>query len=314
LASAVVGPAGGDLAAVPLPLEELPPLPPLRLAVIGHVEVVRFVSVEQLPRAGEIQRATSSHEVPAGGGAVVAVQLARLLGQPVPFFTALGRDAIGEQAAAALTALGLELHVAWREAPTRLAVTFVDGQGERTITVIGDRLHAGVADPLPWSLLAECDGVFATAADAGALRKARLAPVLAATPRLRLPVLEEAGVRLDALISSALDPAERYRRGDLSQEPRLVIATAGARGGEVTPGGRFAAPRRLRPAVDTYGAGDSFAAGVTAGLAAEWDLSAALSLGCHCGSACLDGSGPYPGQLRRRESDGRLVVPLLSAP
>jgi len=74
-------------------------------------------------------------------------------------------------------------------------------------------------------------------------------------------------------------------------------------------GERFAAPQRLRPVRDTYGAGDSFAAGVTAGLAAGWDLAAALSLGCHCGSACLDGRGPYPGQLRRRRSDGRLSSP-----
>jgi len=314
LVSPSASPAAAELAAVPLPLEQLPPLPPLRLAVIGHVEVVRFVRVEQLPRAGEIHRALESHELPAGGGAVVAVQLARLLGRPVPFFTALGRDPIGEQAAADLTALGLELHVAWRPGPTRLAVTFIDAQGERTITVIGDRLHAAAADPLPWSLLADCDGVFATAADAGALGAARGAPILAATPRLGLPVLEESGVRLDALIGSALDPAERYTPGDLSQEPRLVITTAGARGGAVSPGGPFAAPLRQGPVIDTYGAGDSFAAGVTAGLSAGWDLSAALSLGCHCGSACLDGRGPYPGQLRRLDSGGRLGTPPIPAP
>lgn len=308
-----VDPASGEVAAIPLPLGQLPALPPLSLAVIGHVEVVRFVMVDALPKPGQILRARESYEVPAGGGAVVAVQLARLLGRPVPFFTSLGRDAIGEQAAAELTDLGLELHVAWRDAPTRLAVTFIDGEGERTITVIGERLHASHSDPLPWSRLAGCDGVFATAADAGALRAARQARVLAATPRLRLPVLEQSGVRLDALIGSALDPAERYAPGDLSQEPRWVIATEGAAGGAVRPGGRFAAPSSHRPTVDAYGAGDSFAAGVTAGLAAGWDLATALSLGCHCGSACLDGRGPYPGQLRRREADGRLGAPVLAS-
>ena len=120
----------------PLALASLPTLPPLRLAVVGHVEVVSFVQVEALPKAGEILRARHFHELPAGGGAVVAVQMARLLGTPVPFFTALGRDAIGERAAAQLQDLGLELHVSWQEAPTRRAITFVDGEGERTITVI----------------------------------------------------------------------------------------------------------------------------------------------------------------------------------
>jgi ribokinase len=304
-------PAAIDLTAVPLPLAQLPPLPPLQLAVVGHVEVVQFLEVPELPRPGQIVRASHGHQVAAGGGAVVAVQLARLLGQAVPFFTALGRDAAGERAAEELSALGLELHVAWRDAPTRTAITHVDGSGERTITVIGERLTPSAADPSPWQRLAGCDGVFLTAADSAAVRLARAARVLTATPRLRLEILAEAAVALDALIGSGLDPAERYSPGDLDPAPALVIATEGDRGGRVTPGGRFAAPRRQRPARDCYGAGDSFAAGVTAALAAGWTLPQALSLGCHCGSACLDGRGPYPGQLRRRASDGRLGPPEL---
>jgi len=311
-----------ELASVPLPLEQLPSLPPLRLAVVGHVEVVRFVEVDQLPRPGQIVRALHVHQVPAGGGAVVAVQLARLLGHPVALFTSLGRDASGEHAARELSALGLELHVAWRDAPTREAITYVDAGGERTITVIGERLSPRAADPLPWQQLSGCDGAFLTAADPAAIRLARSARVLTATPRTRLEILREAAVPLDALIGSGLDPAERFSPGDLDPAPELVIATEGAAGGwllprsdclEVSAGGgagmRFAAPRRQRPVRDTYGAGDCFAAGVTAGLAAGWPLAAALSLGCHCGASCLDGRGPYPGQLRRRPSDGRLCVP-----
>jgi ribokinase len=300
------------LTAIPLPLEDLPPLPPLNLAVVGHVEMVSFVEVDQLPTAGSITAAKAFHQCPAGGGAVVAVQLARLTGQQVRFFTALGCDATGEQAARELTAMGLELHVAWRQAPTRQAITFIDGDGERTITVIGERLAAHGSDGLPWEVLSDCDGVFVTAADAAALKQARRAKVLTATPRTRLGVLQEAGVQLDALIGSALDPAETYRDGDLNPSPTLVLRTEGARGGQVSPGGRFLAPHRKRPVADTYGAGDSFAAGVTAGLAAQWPLAAAISLGCHCGAACLDGKGPYRGQLRLAES-GLKWVPGLEA-
>jgi ribokinase len=295
------------LTAIPLPLEDLPPLPPLKLAVVGHVEMVSFVEVAQLPSAGSITAAQAFHQCPAGGGAVVAVQLARLTGQQVRFFTALGCDATGEQAARELTAMGLELHVAWRQAPTRQAITFIDGDGERTITVIGERLAAHGSDDLPWQVLSDCDGVFVTAADAAALKQARCAKVLTATPRARLGVLQEAGVQLDALIGSALDPAETYRDGDLNPPPTLVLRTEGARGGQVSPGGRFLAPQRKRPVADTYGAGDSFAAGVTAALAAQWPLAAAISLGCHCGAACLDGKGPYRGQLRLAESGLGLI-------
>lgn len=282
----------------PIPLEELPPLPPLRLAVVGHVEVVNFVMVEQFPQAGLVQTARRCLELPGGAGAVAAVQLARLSGGRVRFFTALGRDAVGEAAAATLSALGLELQVAWREAPTRRGISLCDGSGERSIVVIGERLAPLASDPLAWQELARCDGVFASAADAQALRLARAARVLTATPRL-LPVLQEAGVALDALIGSGLDPAEQVPADALQPPPALRIATAGAAGGQAEPLGAFAAPARQRPVIDSYGAGDSFAAGVTAGLAAGWSVEQAISLGCHCGSACLDGLGPYARQLQR---------------
>lgn len=285
------------------PREELPPLPPLRLAVVGHVEWMNLVAVEELPRAGTISRASGFREAPAGGGAVVAACLARLLGRPVPFFTALGRDAIGERAAAELRALGLELHVAWRDEPTRRGVSLVDRHGDRAITVIGERLSPTAADPLPWVDLADCDGVFVTASDAAALRACRRARLLAATPRVRIPVLQEAGVALDALIGSGLDPGEAVPAGVLDPPPRLRIATEGAAGGLAEPGGHFPAPGLQGPAVDSYGCGDSFAAGVTAGLAAGWPLEQTISLGCHCGASCATHLGPYPAP-----GEGRLAV------
>ncbi len=289
----------------PLPLTALPALPPLALAVVGHVEVVSFVGVEHLPAAGEILHADDFRELPAGGGAVVAVQMARLSGARLPFFTALGRDEAGRRAAADLEDLGLELHIAWRDAPTRRGITFIDAGGERTITVIGERLMPTAADGLPWGALGRTDGVFVTATDAAGLRLARQARVLAATPRVRLRALREAGVALDALIGSAADPGETYRPGDLQPAPRLYIGTEAERGGVLIPGGRYGAVRRQGPVLDAYGAGDSFAAGVTTALAAGWSLREALSLGAHCGAACLDGRGPYAGQLRLAEGDRR---------
>jgi ribokinase len=250
--------------------------------------------VEQLPLAGVVQHAHAFREEPAGAGAVAAVQLARLTGRRVHFFTALGRDATGEQAADRLQQLGLELHVAWRASPSRRGVSFVDGAGERSITVIGERLSPQADDPLPWSLLAACDGVFATAADGAALQYCRRARVLTATPRLRLPVLEASGVALDALIGSALDPAEQVPAGSLSRQPGLRIATEGAQGGWSSPGGRYAAEPLQGAVVDSYGCGDSFAAGVTAGLAAGWPAAEAIALGARCGAACAGVFGPYP--------------------
>lgn len=284
-----------------IPLHHLPPLPPLRLAVVGHVEVVTFLRVARIPSPGAICRASEGMDLPAGGGAVVAVQLAKLTGQRVAFFTALGRDRVGEQAAADLEALGLEPRVAWREAPTRRGVSWVDGHGERTITVLGDRLMPCADDPLPWSALADADGVFVTATDAAGLRRARQARVLAATPRVGLAVLRESGVHLDALVGSALDPAEALPDPLPLPPPRHVIATEAGAGSRATPGGAFLAPPLSDPLVDAYGAGDSFAAGLSAALAAHWSLAAAISLGSHCGAACLRGFGPYARQLEAPE-------------
>ena len=94
-------------------------LPPVKLAVIGHQEWVTFLQVDALPRPGLISRAARSLEEPAGAGAVVAVQLARLTGTTVPFFTALGRDAIGRRSVERLRELGVDPHVAWRDQPSR---------------------------------------------------------------------------------------------------------------------------------------------------------------------------------------------------
>jgi ribokinase len=49
--------------------------------------------------------------------------------------------------------------------------------------------------------------------------------------------------------------------------------------------------------VDAYGAGDSFAGGLTYALGSGLDVEAALELAARCGAANLTGRGPYAGQL-----------------
>jgi ribokinase len=84
--------------------------------------------------------------------------------------------------------------------------------------------------------------------------------------------------------------------------PLLVVRTAGASGGSFVAtdgaGGRWAAAELPGPAVDAYGAGDSFAAGLTYGLAEGRSPEEALALGARCGAAAVTGRGPYEGQLR----------------
>ena len=102
-----------------------------QLAVVGHTEWVEFLRVPHLPKPGQILHADGLLAQPAGGGAVAAVQLARLVGS-AHFITALGRDSLGEQALEQLQALGLRVSVVWRDQPTRRAITYIDADGERS--------------------------------------------------------------------------------------------------------------------------------------------------------------------------------------
>jgi ribokinase len=272
----------------------------MRVAVVGHVEWIEFARVERLPAPGEIVHASEVWEEPGGGGAVAAVQLARLAGSCL-FLTALGDDELGHRANRALEGLGVRVEASWREEPQRRAFVHIDSEGERTITVIGERLGPSGGDPLPWDELDGCDGVYFTAGDADALGAARRARTLVATVRAK-PTLVEAGVELDMLVASSKDAGERYLPGEIEPPPRFVAETAAERGGSIVAadGTRsdWASEPLPGPRVDVYGAGDCFAAGLTFGLAEGLAALAATQLGARCGAACVTGRGPYEGQLR----------------
>ena len=111
------------------------------VGVVGHVEWVDFVSVPHLPVHGKILHAQSAFARAGGGGAVAASVLAEL-GADVDFYCALGPDAEGRATVAQLEERGVRIHVAWRDQPTRRAVTFLEPGGERTIVTLGERLDA----------------------------------------------------------------------------------------------------------------------------------------------------------------------------
>ena len=270
----------------------------VRVGVVGHVEWVQFAVVDRVPAAGQIVHARETFSEPAGGGAVAAVQLARLAGSAV-FLTALGNDDAAARVERVLRErFGVEVHAGQRDAPQRRTFTFLDDGGERTITVLGERIVPVLSDPLPWDALAELDGIYLTGGDAGAVRAARAARVLVATPRA-MGALAASGVQLDVLVRSASDPGEHYEPGMLDPAPRWIVSTRGGRGGSWTgeTTGTWKATELPGPPVDAYGCGDSFAAALAYGLGAGMALAEAIELAARCGAACLTGRGPYGAQL-----------------
>lgn len=272
----------------------------MRLAVVGHVEWVDFLVAAGLPQPGEILHVRSAHEGAGGGGAMAALGLRALAGGGT-FFCAIGDDDRGARAAADLRAAGLEVHAAVHPCPQRRCITFLTDDGERTITVLGERLVPLGADPLPCDELASYDGVLFMAGDADALRAARAAPVLVVGARAG-DALREAGVRVDALVGSAEDPSEHID-DELAALAGAVVQTEGRHGGRWRDAdgttGRWAAQPPPGTPVDAYGCGDCFAAALLHGLAAGQTPADACELGARVGAALLCERAPSVGDLAR---------------
>jgi ribokinase len=274
-----------------------------RVAVVGHVEWVDFAVVPRVPRPGEILHAREHWQEAAGGGAVAAVQMVKLTGAAL-FFTALADDDLRRRTVEQLARQGVNVHAGRREAAQRRGFVHLDDDGERTITILGARLVARGGDALPWEQLDGVGGVYFTGGDADALRAARRARVIVATPRAG-HALREAGVAVDVLVRSGKDAGEELDPGELDPPPRTIVTTLGSKGGrwDGEAGSGSWEPLALPgPRVDDYGAGDSFAAGLTTGLAAGMRIGDAVRLGARCGVANLTGRGPYAGQLDLRPS------------
>jgi ribokinase len=223
----------------------------------------------------------------------------------------LGDDEHGRRSIERLAELGVEVRSgppanARADAPTRRAVTLIDDAGERTITTFGERLDPAGAggDPAAWADLKATDAIYFTAGDLDALKLARReSRVLVASPRARHALGH--GVRLDALVLSGDDEIELREAERAEGEAELVVYTEGEHGGRYRTRsgeeGRWAAAPLPGAIVDSYGCGDSFAAGLTYALGARLPLSEALALAARCGAECLTGAGPYGRQLSAAE-------------
>jgi ribokinase len=264
-----------------------------RLGVVGHVEWVDFIPVPHHPTPGEVLHAQGSFTRAAGGGGVVAGVLADLDAE-VDFFCALGDDVHGHAAADQLQSRGVRVHVAWREQATRRAVTLLEGHYERTIITIGERLDPLASDPLPWERLEQAEGVYFTAGDDGALLRARAAGVVVASPRART-ALSHPGPELDALVYSGHDRDESDWAQRLEGRAQIVVETEGASGGRWCAAngreGRWDAVAPPGEVKDSYGCGDSFAAGFTFSLAGGGSPAQAAAFGAECGARCLTRAG-----------------------
>jgi ribokinase len=272
----------------------------VRIAVIGHVEHVMLGRADGVIAPGDVVHLVDPRFVAAGGGGIAFAQLCRSDAE-VHLFTAVGRDEAGRAVAAHIAAQPERVHVhaAVRDEHPRVVV-IVDRDGRRTIVVTGDPLQPAADDPLPWSVLANCDAAYFTGRDPDSLRLARSARCLVVTAR-RSEALRAAAVAPDVIVGSVADPRENRALDTYDPAPGALVLTDGprpirvVRSAGVTLVDAPPAPERV---VGDYGAGDSFAAALTFFLAHELPVEEACRWAGPFGAAVLHGIDPLELQQR----------------
>ncbi len=275
---------------------------PVRIAVIGHVEHVTLGRVDGVIAPGDVVHLVDPRFVPAGGGGIAFAQLCRSDAE-IHLFTAVGHDEAGRAVASCLAAQPVErvhVHAAARDVDHPRVVVVVDCHGRRTIFVTADPLQPAASDPLPWSVLGDCDAAYFTGRDPGSLRLARAARRLVVTAR-RSEALRASGVAADVVVGSVSDPRENRPLEAYDPAPGALVLTDGPRPVRivrqvgVTHVDASPAPERV---IGDYGAGDSFAAALTYFVAHGISLEEACRRAGPFGAAVLRGIDPLENQER----------------
>jgi ribokinase len=263
------------------------------IVVLGSANLDLVVRQPRLPRPGETMFGSDFTTVPGGKGLNQAVAAARA-GGDVGFLGAVGRDAFGEQLRRSLRDDGVDTDgLVEVDAPTGTAhISVLDG-GENAIVVVSGAnaaitaLDAGSQRRIEGAryLVAQLERPIELIGEAFVVARG-LGIQTVLTPAPVQPVDHALLQLVDVLVPNAQEACELAGLSDeteaalaLSRTAGLVVMTRGARGALVAREGAIIAdvPAREVVAVDTTGAGDTFAGVLVARLADGADLDAALA-------------------------------------
>ncbi len=281
------------------------------VVVLGDCNPDLVLSGDDLvPQFGQVERLVDGAELTIGGsGGIMAAGAARL-GLRTAFVGVVGDDLFGAFMRDALAQRGVDTEAIVVDTSARTGLTVILSRpGDRAILTFPGSIAALSADGwipdlitrtrhvhvasyfLQTSLIPGLATLFRQARHAGATTSVDpnwdpaerwdggLREVLAVTD-LFLPNAEEA-----TRIAGRDDPADAAR--SLARLGPVVAVKLGAEGALAASADgqlvRVASPVDTEP-VDTVGAGDSFDAGVLAGLLSGSNIERALALGCACGA------------------------------
>ena len=258
--------------------------PEVRLTVVGSANLDLVARVERLPRPGETLSDAEFFTAPGGKGANQAVAAARL-GARVRYVGAVGQDSFADEALSGLREAGCDLDVAEVEAPTGVAVIYVDASGENTIVVAPGA--NGLLEPVEPDGAVLCQLEIPLAAVESAARRASFFCLNAAPAR---PVPPELVRRADLVV------VNRYELDALPATPRLTALTLGEEGAVLLEDGEEVAraePPRV-DAVDGTAAGDAFTACLVVSLLEGRPRDEALTRACKAGALAASRPGAQP--------------------
>jgi ribokinase len=256
--------------------------------VVGSVNLDLVARCERLPQPGETVTDAVFERHPGGKGANQAVAAARL-GADVRFIGCTGSDSFSEEALASLRAAGVELNVRAVDAPTGVALIYVDSAGETEI-VVAPGANAEVA---PTDVrVDDADGVVCQleVPVAAVARAAVLARrfFLNAAPAREIPA--------ELVRQAELVVVNRLERDALPRTPPLTALTLGAEGAVLLERGEEVARAAALEveAVDGTAAGDAFTACLVVSLLEGRPREEALTRACAAGALAASRRGAQP--------------------
>lgn len=288
-----------------------------KCAVIGSINMDMVLSVPRFPAAGETLTGGNFQTVPGGKGANQAVALGRL-GAPVRMAGRVGDDAFGRRYLDHFRRNGVDVRAVDAVAGTATGVAdiLVNAAGENCIVIAPGA--NGLCD-LEWldralEATADCE-IFLlqleipldTVAEAvRRLRKMGKTILLDPAPAVPLPenvlsavdFLTPNETELKAVTSGLPEDAgiEERVRHLVGGSGRVVVHKRGADGAYIgTRDGIEHVPGFSVRAVDTTAAGDTFNAGLAAGLAMGWPLRDAVRLANAAGALAVTAYGAQEG-------------------
>ena len=291
------------------------------VVVIGSINVDLVVTADRLPEPGETVLGGRFSVHDGGKGANQAVAAARA-GARVSMIGAVGPDAYGARAIAALEAEGIDLARVRRVEtdPTGVAIIAVGPRGENQIVVAPGANATIELDADDQALIESADVVLTNhevppRVTLDALRAARAAGITAIlnpAPARALPgevlhlgpILTPNEHELIVAIGNDVTGAALDELAARHAGP--IVVTQGPAGALLADGSRrerfdgVLAPK----VVDTTGAGDAFCGALAAWLAAGSPLNEAIRAANAAGAISVGAAGARDGLPRREEIEG----------